>query len=455
MRNIVNSFPGKSNFQLALLASIGWLSLPLSNESYAGNAVESSSRRTPIVIAIEEAEPSVVSIQGRKSMRGESATSGEAFKQVNGMGTGIILDERGYILTNYHVVEGVSNIQVTLSTQKSHTAKLISHDPKTDLAVIKIEPSEPLTRIKLGTSSDLMTGEPVIALGNPFGYSHTASRGIISRLHRSVQVSDTQKYADLIQTDASINPGNSGGPLLNIDGQTIGINVAVRIGAQGIGFAIPIDEAIEVAARLMSAERLKGVSHGVVGQTAASANSIRMVVNKITPGSAADRAGLRAGDIITRVDDVGISRSLDFELAMLDRKNKEPAEIFYEREGQEVSVRLALAETKSPKSALTQRIWDEVGLKLSTVPEGEFAKFKTKFRGGMRVTAVRPESPAAEKLIKVGDILVGLHVWQTIKDEDLAFVLDQENLREDPIKFYVLQDQEAKYGYLTLVSGRR
>ena len=112
-----------------------------------------------------------------------------------------------------------------------------------------------------------MKGEPVIAIGNAYGYEHTVTRGIISALHRNVQVSDEQKYNDLIQSDASINPGNSGGPLLNIDGQMIGINVAVRVGAQGIGFAIPIDEALDVASRLMSTERLEQTTHGIVGKT--------------------------------------------------------------------------------------------------------------------------------------------------------------------------------------------
>ena len=127
-------------------------------------------------------------------------------------------------------------------------ATLVARDLETDLAVIKVNVSDKLTVIALGTSSDLMAGESVIAVGNAYGYENTVTRGIISALHRAVQVSDAQFYDDLIQTDASINPGNSGGPLLNIDGEMIGINVAVRAGAQGIGFAIPVDKAMNVAA---------------------------------------------------------------------------------------------------------------------------------------------------------------------------------------------------------------
>src|SRR4029450_11976746 len=225
-------------------------------------------RNSPIVKAVNAAAPSVVNIHGRKTVRAESAPLGtDAVRQVNGMGTGIVIDPRGYIITNFHVVEGVSNIQVTLDDDRKLIARLVANDPKTDLAIIRIDTKDPLPVIHFGTSCDLMRGEPVIAVGNAYGYENTVTRGIISALHRSVQVSDEQKYNDLIQTDASINPGNSGGPLMNIDGEVIGINVAVRVGAQGIGFAIPIDEALEVAARLVSTERLDQTTHGITGKT--------------------------------------------------------------------------------------------------------------------------------------------------------------------------------------------
>ena len=148
------------------------------------------------------------------------------------MGTGVMIDPRGYILTNYHVVDGVREILVTMADGKKYIASLVARDLETDLAVIKISPRTKLPVIPLGTSSDLMPGETVIAVGNAFGYEDTVTRGIVSALHRAVQVSDAQYYDDLIQTDAPINPGNSGGPLLNIDGEMIGINVAVRAGSR-------------------------------------------------------------------------------------------------------------------------------------------------------------------------------------------------------------------------------
>ncbi|HTU26795.1 MAG TPA: trypsin-like peptidase domain-containing protein, partial [Pirellulales bacterium] len=222
-------------------------------------------RRTAEVRAVEQARGSIVNIHGQKTVVSgdDGARRGETPQHVNGMGTGVIIDGRGYIITNYHVVEGVKKIQVTLASGKSYVASTVSHDPPTDLAIIKISAREELPVITVGTSSDLMTGEPVIAVGNAYGYEHTVTRGIVSALHRTVHVSDAQQYQDLIQTDASINPGNSGGPLLNIDGEMIGINVAVRAGAQGIGFAIPVDMAMSIAANLMSVEKIESTYHGV------------------------------------------------------------------------------------------------------------------------------------------------------------------------------------------------
>ncbi len=199
-------------------------------------------RRTPIVKAVQNAAPSVVNIHGHKTMQSTPTEPGEVAgpKRVNGMGTGVVIDQRGYIITNHHVIDGVRRIQVTLSDRRTFTAKLIAHDPQTDLAIIKISRPQPMPLISIGTSSDLLAGEPVIAVGNAYGYHHTVTRGIISALNRSVQVTDSQNYYDLIQTDASINPGNSGGPLLNIDGEMIGINVAVRVGTRALALPFPL-----------------------------------------------------------------------------------------------------------------------------------------------------------------------------------------------------------------------
>ena len=241
------------------------------------------------------------------------------------MGTGVIIDSRGYIITNYHVVDGVREILVTLADGHRQTAKLFARDLETDLAVIKIDARTPLPEIPMGTSSDLMTGETVIAVGNAFGYEHTVTRGIVIALHRSVQVSDAQFYDDLIQTDASINPGNSGGPLLNIDGEMIGINVAVRAGAQGIGFAIPVDKVTAVAVGLLASCNAGKVRMGMATANDASPSSQGMVVGAVEAQSPAAAAGLLAGDVVTGVDDAEVSRPLDFQRAMLDASPARPS----------------------------------------------------------------------------------------------------------------------------------
>src|SRR5207302_10431758 len=174
------------------------------------------------------------------------------------------IDGRGYVLTNHHVVDKVQGIVVQLHDGSTLPARVLQFDAIMDLAVLKIDPPRPLVAIELGTSADLMVGETVITIGNAFGYENTVSVGIISALHRDVTLSDDQVYRNLIQTDACINPGNSGGPLINIDGELIGVNVAVRAGAQGIGFALPIDEVKHVAAELLSTRRMASTWHGLV-----------------------------------------------------------------------------------------------------------------------------------------------------------------------------------------------
>lgn len=415
-------------------------------------------RNSPIVKAVLDNEQAVVNIHGRKTVPATNASFGtaEPTRQVNGMGTGVIIDPRGYILTNYHVVEGVSNIQVSLSDAKATTARLIAHDPKTDLAVIKIEAKEPLPTIHLGTSCDLMKGEPVIAIGNAYGYEHTVTRGIISALHRNVQVSDEQKYNDLIQSDASINPGNSGGPLLNIDGQTIGINVAVRVGAQGIGFAIPIDEALEIAARLMSTERLEQITHGIAGKTRCEPGKREFVVTHIRPETPAGKAGLKTGDIISTINQRKVESALDVELAMLGSRAGNELEVTVERDGQEIATKLAVAQlsrTTSQKSGLADKSWNTLGLKLAAMDQNEFKNISTKYHGGLTVLEVRQGSPAAQQGIRRGDVLVGMHIWETVSLENIAYILERDDLNKlDSIVFYIIRGADTLYGHMRLAS---
>ena len=424
--------------------------------SVAKCAVASELRLTPTVRAIQRTIGSVVNIHGRKTIRDElNAGRGDNLRLVNGMGAGVIIDERGYVLTNYHVVEGVSRIQVTLNDKRTVVAKLIDFDLPTDLAVIRIPSEGELEPIRVGTSSDLMLGETVIAIGNPYGYSGSASEGIISALHRDVPVNDDQRYDNVIQTNADINPGNSGGPLVNIDGEMIGINAAVRVGAQGIAFTIPVDDAMAIAAKLLSAEKISGISHGLAGLDNTSGEGSQFVVKNVAEGGTADRSGVRAGDVITHVGEFPVHRHLDFERAIIGRAEGDQIEVSVERDGEQLTLDMELDAVTRGSNAITQKVWSKLGLRLTPVSRDVFRNYKTGYRGGMKVVAVRPRSPSADQGIQPGDILIGMLRWETINMDNVAFILNSEEFRgKEPIKFFILRDNEPLYGHMRLASGR-
>ncbi len=410
-------------------------------------------RRTAVVRVVQDAAPSVVNINGHKTVQDETSTaSHESGRRVNGMGTGVLIDERGYIITNHHVVEGVRQIRVTMLNGEIATAKLIAHDPLTDLAVIKIPATKKLPMIRIGSSQDLMPGEPVVAVGNAFGYEHTVTRGIISALHRSVQVSDTHTYEDLIQTDASINPGNSGGPLLNIDGELIGINVAVRVGAQGIGFAIPVDKAMQVAAELISSERLTGTWHGIVGSTILEGERTHFVVDATAPNSPAHASGVRAGDRLVSVNEIPVVRALDLERALLNQQVGHQASMRIERDGSEKTLELVLQSAPKQRSPVAvSPTWKTLGLTLVPESPQNLSRMTSRYTRGLRVTEVRPNSVASRNGIQPGDVLVGMHVWETASLNDLEYVLKQPDLQQEKqVKFYVVRDGETLVGQLPL-----
>ena len=409
----------------------------------------------PVVKAVRQAKLSVVSIHGRKTVRGETPASGENAngRQVNGMGTGIVLDPRGYIITNYHVVDGVANIQVALHDHRDTIARLVAHDPKTDLAVIKVDLPEAMQPLTFGTSCDLLEAEHVIAIGNAYGYNGTVTDGRISALHRTVQVSDEQKYHDLIQTSAPINPGNSGGPLLNDDGHVIGINVAVRVGAQNIAFAIPIDEALEVAARLMSIERLDKNMHGILGATEYKPEQRKFIVSNVRKESPGDKAGLQTGDIVKTIADQKVERALDVELALLGKKPGDEMPVEVERGGAAVSLTMAVSPLarSGAKLALQDRVWSSLGLKLAPMNEAEFKRLNSRYRGGLRVLDVRKDSPADKQGIRQSDVLVGMHVWETISLDNMAYILDREDVaKTEPVVFYIVRGTDTLFGHLRL-----
>jgi serine protease Do len=422
----------------------------------AGDELEP--RRSALVIAVEHARSSIVNIHGEKTVPAEIVDIDKnkpkaETKRVNGMGTGAIIDERGYIITNFHVVDGVKKITVTTANREAYIARLVSRDAKTDLAIIKIESREKLPVIDIGTSSDLMPGETVIAVGNAYGYEHTVTRGIVSALHRTVQVSDAQNYEDLIQTDASINPGNSGGPLLNIEGKMIGLNVAVRAGAQGIGFAIPADTVLAIAADLLSTRRLDHTWHGLIARPYGGESGL--VVEAVDEQSPAAESGLKSGDILHVVERRHLSRALDLERALLGRHPGEKIAVEAERDGRRLNINLVLASApETVEEEASDPVWDVLGLDAHPISARQFLHHhRTRYRGGLLVREVRPDSPAARQGIRRGDILVGMHIWETVSLDNVTYILNRSDLATlEPLKFYVLRENEPQtlYGFLPL-----
>ncbi len=447
-----------------LFRSFRTLTMGLTLLSLCVGQTFASERFTPIVRAVQDCSPAVVNIQGQKSVADPAVAAGQ--RQVNGMGTGVVIDSRGYILTNHHVVDGVRQINVTLDGGRTYIARIVARDPETDLAIIHIKSPGSLPVVQFGTSDDLMPGETVIAVGNAFGYEHTVTRGIISALHRNVQVNETQQYLDLIQTDASINPGNSGGPLLNIEGKMIGVNVAVRAGAQGIGFAIPIDKALDVAARILNIEEVDNHWHGM---TALSADGPRgpVSVARVKKNSPALSGGIQRGDLLQRIGTVDIQRPMDVERAFLGRRAGEKIAVVVRRNKETVHLNLTLANypggrkvAKSSSSPVTSTLgdatWDALGMALEQAPRSELRKSGVAYQGGMKVVAVRPGSSAAQQGVREGDILVRMHRWKVDSLRDVRYIVERADTlsRTGEVKFYIVRGNDTFYGHMEVASAK-
>lgn len=415
-------------------------------------AADDDPRITPLVKAVRNCSMSVVNLRGRKTVRSDSSDasrSGE-LKQVNGMGTGVVIDSRGYVLTNYHVVQGVREIEVTTADRQRTTAKLLAHDPETDLAILKLDLVRSLPRIKIGTSSDLMLAETVTAVGNAYGYEHTVTVGIISQLGRTVQVNDDQVYRNLIQTDAAINPGNSGGPLLNMNGEMIGINVAVRIGAQGIAFAIPVNDALEVAAELMETMVESRLFHGMAFKTVYIDEEPQVVVTSVAAASPAAKAGIARGSRIIQLDGRSVDHAMDISSSMLEAV--EPSRLTMKVQNG-ASVELISFEPKRQRNNSSSLAWKPLGVKLAQVSAAEMDGRHPNYKRGLRVVEVRDDSPAESEGIMVGDVIVAMHGWKTETVENLEYILERDDIdSKKNLMFYILRDNEPFWGQIRVAS---
>ena len=314
----------------------------------------------------KRADPSVVTIytSGEEEGRGLFARRRGSHTQ-KGLGTGFIVDKEGVIITNNHVIEGADEITVLLSDEHRYPAKVTGRDPRTDIAVVKIDGAKDLTAIPLGDSDALEVGDWVVAIGNPFGLSHTVSAGIVSAKGRGgndVRL-DSSGYYNFLQTDASINPGNSGGPLLNLKGEVVGMNTAIRgDGAQGIGFAIPINMVKQLMPMLLKDGHFTRSALGVVIRDARDltpeehkqlkvAGEKGAVIQQIEPGGPADKAKIQAGDVIVGFEGQAIDRGSLLQWLASTAGVGKTVTVRVLRDGKPIDLKVTLGQLKEPKEA--------------------------------------------------------------------------------------------------------
>ncbi|MDR0522572.1 MAG: trypsin-like peptidase domain-containing protein [Planctomycetaceae bacterium] len=430
---------------------------------------------------------SVVFIQGDKI----EETAARSERTFNGMGTGIIIDERGYIVTNYHVVKDIRKIQVTTRDQKQYTAVIAVKDADTDLALIKIVPRVPLRPITFGRSHDLMPGESCIAIGNPYGYAFSLTDGRISAVNREVGVNESSLvYRLAIQTNTEINPGNSGGPLINVDGEMIGINVAIRQGAAGIAFAIPVDLVMVTAAKMFGEMVDQHLVHGITAtQIENESSRFSVIAEAVESGSPAETAGIRQGDIISQIGKYAIKNKLDFYRALLGLKTGDEIAFTVQRQQETLDIAVALdsknsrppfnkmitarpaaAEPKTasqaatPKSgtmtaaALDELVWENLGIRYEPLPlkdyERMFPEFMQAFPdGGVMVKSVREDSPMARGQVTAGDVIVGIGNWVTTSNNDVRYIgkiWSTLQTKNDKIRINVFRENKHYYSEVPL-----
>jgi serine protease Do len=390
-------------------------------------------RRTPVVEVFERSRQAVVNISSTQIIEYRTAPGLEGlfeqlfdlpparprvqqFKAVS-VGSGFVVHRDGYIVTNAHVVARTAERKVTFGDGQSFDAATVAIDVERDLAVLKIDAGRPLAPLPLGRSSDLMVGETVIAIGNPLGYQHTVTAGVVSALGRRLEVTEEVVFEDLIQTDASINPGNSGGPLLNVLGELVGVNTAIRADAQNIGFAIPVDQLRAVIPQLLDVERRYRIRTGLT----LSPDDRRLVVG-IEQGSPAEQAGLKLGDVIVALDGVPLGSGLDLHIGLIGHKPGEKLKLRIRRGDVEQDVVMELA--SRPRPAGEKLLKDLLGLEAQAItPELARQSGMPQLRG-LVVTGVDWGSPAARGGIRRGDVIDHIGTQQITSLDDAGEVLE-------------------------------
>ncbi len=385
----------------------------------------------------QDAKPGVVNIQTVKTIKGGGRVFNHFFGQPFGgnknpfddffnqgpqnrkeksLGSGFIISKDGYIVTNNHVIKDADQIKVILHDKTEYDAKVIGTDPMTDLALIKIK-GEALVPLKFGSSTQTKVGSWVVAIGSPFGLEQTVTAGIVSAKGR---ILGSGPYDDFIQTDASINPGNSGGPLLNLDGEVIGINTAIIRSGQGIGFAIPSDLATDVIDQLTDQQSVSRGWMGVaiqnvtkeLGQYYNIKETKGVYIAKVYEGDPADEAGIKVGDVIIKINDKNIESSRDLSLIVAKSGVGEKINVQLIRNGKKKSIKVKLGKRpdNNPDTIAGRNGYDLFGFKFKEMDSQIAQKFGYPANiNGLVVLDMEPDSQAASTIVRHGDLLMEIN----------------------------------------------
>ncbi|UCE54484.1 MAG: Do family serine endopeptidase [Desulfobacterales bacterium] len=431
-------------------------------------------RESPVVKAVLKVSPAVVNISSsyevRKRVNPFSGFGLDPFfenffkdffdprferrQQRTSLGSGVIIDgKRGFILTNAHVIERAGTIEVVLQDEREFEAQIIGADPDSDLAVLKIDSQEPLPVIEMGSSDDLMIGETVIAIGNPFGFSHTVTTGVISSVNRSVRAED-RVFHDFIQIDASINPGNSGGPLLNINGELIGINTAIYAKAQGIGFAIPISKAKKIISDLIQFGEVIQAWIGITVQNidARLADYLNfprkkaIMIKAVEPKSPAQSAGLEEGDIILSIGNKKIESVRDYWSAKKTYAAGDNLKTKIWRNGK---IKTISVKTKVfPLTLAEELAFRLLGIKVEDLTTKNRLQYQIPARKGVVISEIDKKSYLANIGARSGDVIRRIDDYK---------IKDKEDFKKAIIKYrqknsVVLLLQRGDQGYYITVN---
>ena len=378
------------------------------------------------------------------------------------LGSGFIISSDGYIVTNNHVVEGADKVTVKLNGDKSAglAAKVVGTDAETDLALLKVESKTALPVLKFGDSDAMEVGDWVVAIGNPFGLSNTVTAGILSAKGRDIHAGP---FDNFLQTDASINPGNSGGPLINMEGEVIGINTAISANGQGIGFAIPSSLASKVINDLREGKKVSrgwlGVTIQDVDENTAKALGLKSaggaLIGSVLDNEPADKAGLRAGDVIIRVGNTDIDSASALTRSVAGLKPGTKVDIVVMRNGKEVKATVKLGERSSHSAAMQnsdqQSEGGDLGVSIKPLtPEDARALQLSGDVKGLLVVGVKGDGPAAEAGVRTGDVILSANLQPVTTVNELVSIVHKEGKERGAIMLQVNRRGDTFFITVTL-----